>query len=60
MENNKAEQLDLFEFDKPVIKGYPELRWTGKRPYTSTQFYPAQLKETYGEPEISVGGGVLA
>lgn len=51
MENNKAEQLDLFEFNKPVIKGYPELRWTGKRPYTSTQFYPAQLKETYGEPD---------
>lgn len=51
MENNKAEQLDLFEFDKPVIKGYPELRWTGKRPYTSTQFYPAQLKETYGESD---------
>ena len=53
MENNKAEQLDLFEFDKPVIKGYPELRWTGKRPYTSTQFYPAQLKETYGEPDAN-------
>lgn len=51
MENNKAEQLELFEFNKPVIKGYPELRWTGKRPYTSTQFYPAQLKETYGEPD---------
>lgn len=49
MENNKTEQLDLFEFDKPVIKGYPELRWTGKRPYTSTQFFPAQLKETYGK-----------
>ena len=53
MENNKVEQLDLFEFDKPVIKGYPELRWTGKRPYTSTQFYPAQLKETYGEPDAN-------
>lgn len=53
MENNKAEQLDLFEFNKPVIKGYPELRWTGKRPYTSTQFYPAQLKETYGEPDAN-------
>lgn len=53
MENNKVEQLDLFEFDKPVIKGYPELRWTGKRPYASTQFYPAQLKETYGEPDAN-------
>ena len=26
-----------FEFAKrPTIKGYPELRWTGKRPYEST------------------------
>lgn len=47
----KKEQLDLFNFDKPVIKGFPELRWTGKRPYTSTQFFPAQLKETYGKPD---------
>lgn len=45
----KNEQLDLFNLDRPVIKGYPELRWTGKRPYTSTQFFPAQLKETYGK-----------
>ena len=28
----KKEQLDLFNFDKPVIKGFPELRWTGKSP----------------------------
>ena len=35
-----------FEFAKrPTIKGYPELRWTGKRPYESTQYYPAQLRE---------------
>ena len=41
---------ELFEFDdRPVIKGYPELRWTGKRPYRSTQYFPAQLKESYGE-----------
>ena len=44
-----AEQL-TFEFEKrKVIKGYPELVWTGKRPYKSTQYFPAQLKETYGE-----------
>ena len=49
MPEKKAEQL-TFEFqDRPTIKGYPELRWTGKRPYKSTQYYPAQLKETYGE-----------
>ena len=41
-----------FEFEKRnPIKGYPELHWTGKRPYTSTQYYPAQLKESYGEPK---------
>ena len=46
MEN---EQL-TFEFEqRPTIKGFPELRWTGKRPYTSTQYFPAQLKERYGE-----------
>ena len=46
MEN---EQL-TFEFSKrPTIKGFPELRWTGKRPYDSTQYYPAQLRERYGE-----------
>lgn len=36
--------------DLPVIKGYPELRWTGKHPYRSTQYFPAQLKESYGDP----------
>ena len=39
-----------FEFtQRPTIKGFPELRWTGKRPYRSTQYYPAQLREAYGE-----------
>lgn len=39
-----------FEFEqRKPIKGYPELHWTGKRPYDSTQYYPAQLKESYGE-----------
>lgn len=43
------EQL-TFEFEqRPTIKGFPELRWTGKRPYRSTQYYPAQLRESYGE-----------
>ena len=36
--------------DLPVIKGFLELRWAGKRPYRSTQYYPAQLKESYGKP----------
>lgn len=38
-----------FEFEqRPTIKGFPELRWIGKRPYRSTQYYPAQLRESYG------------
>lgn len=34
---------------KRTIKGYPELHWTNKRPFKSTQYFPAQLKEVYGE-----------
>lgn len=48
MENEQT----VFEFTKlPTIKGYPELRWTGKRPYRSTQYYPAQLREAYGDAQ---------
>ena len=44
-----SEQLS-FEFEpRKTIKGYPELHWTGKRPYRSTVYYPAQLREVYGE-----------
>ena len=47
-----ADQQHIFELDqRQPIKGYPELRWTGKRSYRSTQYYPAQLKETYGEEQ---------
>ena len=43
------EQL-TFEFqDRPTIKGFPQLNWTGKRPYKATVYYPSQLKETYGK-----------
>ena len=49
MSDTKYEQM-TFEFEtRSPIKGYPELHWTGKRPYKSTVYYPAQLKETYGE-----------
>lgn len=41
------ESVEEFKFEP--IKGQPMLQWRGKRPFTSTQFYPAQLKETYGE-----------
>lgn len=42
----------IFEFAKrSTIKGFPELRWTGKRPFESTQYFPAQLRERYGEEQ---------
>ncbi|WP_168383547.1 site-specific DNA-methyltransferase [Acinetobacter indicus] len=42
------EMLDpLFLFEP--IKGYPRLNWKGKRPFTATQYYPAQLKEQHGD-----------
>lgn len=43
-----------FEFEqRPTIKGFPELRWTSKRPYRSTQYLPAQLRERYGEEKVN-------
>lgn len=50
MEDLKMEEQLTFEFaQRPTIKGFPEIRWTGKRPYRSTQYYPAQLRERYGK-----------
>lgn len=44
-----SEQM-TFEFtQRETIKGFPELRWTGKRPYRATQYFPTQLREKYGE-----------
>ena len=40
-------QEGVFKFDP--IKGYPMLNWKGKRPFNSTRYYPAQLKEQHGE-----------
>ena len=42
-----VESVETYEFEP--IQGYPMLNWKGKRPFQSTQYYPAQLKETYGE-----------
>lgn len=42
-----ATNVEKYEFEP--IKGYPMLNWRGKRPFTSTQYYPAQLKEIHGE-----------
>lgn len=42
-----ATNVEKYEFEP--IKGYPMLNWRGKRPFTSTHYYPAQLKEVHGE-----------
>lgn len=46
----KLETVESYQFDWEPIRGYPELRWAGKRPFRSTRYYPAQFRETYGEP----------
>lgn len=43
----KIASVEEYKFEP--IKGYPMLHWKGKRPFTTTQFYPAQLKETHGK-----------
>lgn len=40
---------DQYTFDYEPIRGYPELRWTGKRPFKGTSYFPAQLKESHGD-----------
>lgn len=45
-DNGQIDRVEQFKFEP--IKGYPMLHWHGKRPFTSTQYYPAQHKETYG------------
>ena len=49
-DNGPIDQVEQFTFEP--IKGYPMLNWRGKRPFTSTQYYPAQHKETHG-PEVN-------
>lgn len=45
--DHETTNVEKYEFEP--IKGYPMLNWRGKRPFTSTQYYPAQLKEVHGE-----------
>ena len=45
-----AEQDTVETMTFEPIKGYPMLNWRGKRPFTSTRYYPAQIKERHGEP----------
>jgi adenine-specific DNA-methyltransferase len=47
--SNEQEIQNIEEYNFEPIKGYPMLNWKGKRPFRSTQYYPAQLKETHGE-----------
>lgn len=47
--NERLENVQEYQFDLPPIKGRPELRWRGKRPFTSTQYFPAQEKEQHGD-----------
>ena len=49
-ELNVSDTVDTVDTDQfEPIQGYPMLNWRGKRPFWSTQYYPAQLKEIYGE-----------
>jgi len=43
----KLERVEELKFDP--IKGHPYLHWRGKKPFKSTQYFPAQLKEVYGK-----------
>lgn len=42
-----TENVEKYTFEP--IKGYPMLNWKGKRPFSSTQYFPAQIKEVHGE-----------
>lgn len=50
LDNPNQTDVESYEFEP--IKGYPMLRWQGKRPFNSTQYYPAQLKEVHGEEVV--------
>lgn len=47
MTNEAAKTVGDYKFEP--IRGRPMLQWAGKRPFTSTQFYPAQEKERHGD-----------
>lgn len=44
---NVPKNVEGYTFEP--IKGYPMLNWRGKRPFTATQYFPAQLKEVHGD-----------
>ncbi|WP_435980742.1 site-specific DNA-methyltransferase [Psychrobacter sp. DM4] len=47
------DQINVEHYKFEPIKGYPMLNWQGKRPFRSTQYFPAQLKEVYGQEDDS-------
>lgn len=47
--SNEQTNVEQYEFEP--IKGHPMLRWDGKRPFRSTQYFPAQLKEVFGKED---------
>ena len=47
LKTSKLDTVEDYQFEP--IKGYPMLHWKGKRPFNSTQYYPAQRKEIHGE-----------
>ena len=51
MTNEEQTNVEKYEFEP--IKGYPMLNWKGKRPFRSTQYFPAQLKEVYGKEDVN-------
>ncbi|HBC3496321.1 TPA: site-specific DNA-methyltransferase [Vibrio parahaemolyticus] len=50
---NEEQQTNVEKYEFEPIKGYPMLNWKGKRPFRSTQYFPAQLKEFYGQEDES-------
>lgn len=44
--DNTVDRVEEYKFEP--IKGYPMLNWKGKRPFKSTRYFPAQLKEVHG------------
>lgn len=47
LSSTPVDSVEQYKFEP--IKGYPMLHWKGKRPFRSTQYYPAQLKEKHGD-----------
>jgi len=43
---NVKTNIENYKFEP--IKGYPLLNWRGKRPFSMTSYFPAQIKESYG------------